>query len=269
MVTALRRPLRARAPGLGLLLGVALALGLTHAARASDVPALHGHVNDYAHVLAADRAASLETRLSDYEQQTGHQLALLTVQSLRGESIEGFSMAVAEHWKLGHKGKDDGLILLVVPAEHKMRIEVGYGLEGVIPDAVAARVIREQLAPAFRRGDFAGGIDAAFGVLMHAASGEGLPAGTPAHKPRLHTPGAGTALSLLLPLFFPLVIFVLLALLSRGGGRKRRRLGGGYFIGPSWGGGLGGGGGFSGGGGGGGFGGGGGGFGGGGASGGW
>src|SRR5262249_3035632 len=104
-----------------------------------------------------------------YEQRSGHQFALLSVPSLEGDSLEEFSIRVAERWKLGRKGKDDGLILVVVPNEHKMRIEVGYGLEGVIPDAIASRVVRDVLAPAFRRNDFAGGIEAAFDVLMRTA----------------------------------------------------------------------------------------------------
>jgi uncharacterized protein len=249
-----------------LALGLCFSLG-SGLALATDVPPLRAHVNDYAQLLSADRAAALEARLADYEQRTKHQFALLSVASLSGDTLEGFSMRVAERWKLGHKGKDDGLILLVVPSEHKMRIEVGYGLEGVIPDAIAARVIREVLAPAFRRGDFAGGVDAAFGALMHAAGGEGPGAGPSAAAPKQQPE---TLWGLLAPLLFPLLFFILIGMSSRGRGGgfwtalalgSMMRGGGGF--GDRGGGGFGGGGG-------GGFGGGGGGsFGGGGASGGW
>jgi uncharacterized protein len=247
-----------------LILGACALVSSSGRAVAADVPALHGHVNDYAHALSADRAAALETRLTDYEGATGHQLVLLTLSSLGGDPIEDYSMRVAERWKLGRKGQDDGLIMLIVPSEHQMRIEVGYGLEGLIPDAIAARVVREVLAPAFRRGDFAGGVDAAFAVLMHEAGGPG------AKPKRKSQPSPLDAL----PSLFPILIIALF-LLSRLGGRGRRRgIWYGPLLGAGFGGGFGsssgwGGGGFGGGGGGGGFSGGGGGFGGGGASGSW
>jgi uncharacterized protein len=241
---------------------------LARTAAALEVPPLAGHVNDYAKLLPIDRVRTLEARLAEYERESKHQFALLTLPSLDGEAIEDFSIHVAERWKLGNKGKDDGLVLLIVPSERKMRIEVGYGLEGEIPDAIAARVIREVLAPAFRGGDYAGGVEAAFAVLMHVAGGghEGTPAAYARHARR--TPWAA------LPVLFPILLFFGITLLPMllGGGYRRR---GGYWGG--WGGGFGGGfgggygGGFGGGGGGGGggFSGGGGGFGGGGASGGW
>ncbi len=245
------------------LLACALLAAFAHHARAQPVPVLEAHVNDYAHVLSAERASALEARLSDYETRTHHQFALLTIASLAGGSIEDFGIRVAEQWKLGHKGVDDGLILIIAPADHKMRVEVGYGLEGVIPDAIAARVVREVLAPSFRQGDFAGGIDAAFGALMHAASPD-LPGNQPAAQKE--APPVGS----LVPLLLPFIIFFVLFLLSRGGGGGM----GGFLLGSMLSGGLGGrrGGGWGGGGGGGGGGwggGGGGGFGGGGASGSW
>lgn len=248
--------------------GLALAIGLALApARALDVPPLRAHVNDQAGLLPSDRAAALEARLAAYEQRTGQQFALLTVPTLDGDSIEEFGIRVGEQWKLGHKGEDDGLILLIATNDRAMRIEVGYGLEGSVPDAIAARVIREVLAPAFRQGDFAGGIDSAFGALMHAASGgkEG-DAPQPVHEPRAARRRAPAAFG-----FLPFLLFVLFALLG-GGRRGFRRRHGGFWIGPTIGGGFGGGGfggGGFGGGGGGGFRGGGGGFGGGGASGSW
>jgi uncharacterized protein len=248
----------------GALLAFTLGLGFAPgAARAVEVPPLRAHVNDHAKLLPPDRAEALEARLAAYEQRTGQQFALLTIPTLGGDPIEDFSIRVAEQWKLGHKGEDDGLILLIVPSDRQMRVEVGYGLEGSVPDAIAARVVREVLAPAFRQGDFAGGIDSAFGALMHAASGgaEGE-APPPPPEPRSARRRAPSMLG-----FLPFLLFILFAILGGGGRHGRRRGHRGFWIGPTFGGGLGGGG--FGGGGGGGFGGGGGGFGGGGASGRW
>jgi uncharacterized protein len=253
---------------LAVLVGVCVA---PSSVCALDVPPLTGRVNDLAGLLPAPRAAALEARLADYEARTGNQFVLLTLPSLEGEDIASFGIRVAEKWKVGQKGKDDGLILIIAQRDRKMRIEVGYGLEGSVPDAIASRVIRDVLGPSFRQGDFAGGIDAAFGVLMHAVSGEGpeprLPPASSAPQGRRK----GSPFAALLPVLLPLFIFILLSNLGGRGGRGRRR-GGGFYIGPGFGGGgggFGGGGGGFGGGGGGGFGGGGGGFGGGGASGDW
>jgi uncharacterized protein len=239
-----------------------LAFGLIAAgeARALDVPALTAHVNDYAHVLPPERAQALEAQLSAHEQQTGQQFGLLTVSSLQGLAVEEFGIRVAEQWKLGHKGKDDGLIMIVAPVEHKARIEVGYGLEGDIPDAVAARVMRELMVPAFQQGDYAAGIQAGFVALRRAGGGTVSPdeAPPPARARRQKALGG------LGPLF-PF-LFLLLLLKLFGGGGRGRGLGGfatGALLGSAmrggyggrggggWGGGGGGGGGWGGGGGGG------------------
>jgi uncharacterized protein len=247
---------------------VLLTLAYASPASALDVPAFRARVNDYAKILPADRAAALERRLEAYEQQSGHQFALLTVPSLEGEPIESFGIRVYDTWKLGDEKNDDGLVLIVVPNDRKMRVEVGYGLEGVVPDAIGARVIREVLAPAFQREDYAGGIDAAFDALMRAASGQAPPEGAAPAVARPRNEGRRS-----LALFAQVLLPVLLMLLINfGGGGRGRRRGGGMWIAPMLAG-MGGRGGFGGGGfggGGGGFGGGGGGrSGGGGASGGW
>lgn len=144
-------------------------------AYARDVPALQGHVNDTAGLLKPDARQRLERRLTEYEQRTGKQFALLTIDTLAGDSIEEFSIRTVESWKLGKKGADDGLLLLIVRDDRKFRIEVGYGLEGEVTDAVSARINRDVLRPAFRRGDYEVGIGQAFEVLMLAASGEVMP----------------------------------------------------------------------------------------------
>jgi uncharacterized protein len=228
---------------------------------ALEVPPLRAHVNDTAGLLDDATRAALENQLTSHEQATGQQFALLTVPTLEGDPIEDFSIEVAEKWKLGREKEDDGLVMVIAVQDRKMRIEVGYGLEGNIPDAVAARVVREVLQPAFRAGDFNGGVMRAFDVLIRAAGGEAVMP-PPKRQVRQQRP----------PLFGLFVgMLIVMMILSRfgGGGRGgRRRRGGGFFIFPMGGGGFGGGGGGWGGGGGG-WGGGGGGFGGGGASGDW
>ena len=140
------------------------------------MPPLTAHVNDTAHLLSPAAQQQLEQKLSDYEQKNGRQFALLTIDSLEGDALESFSIRVVEAWKLGKKGKDDGLLLLVANKEHKLRIEVGYGLEGDITDAFSARVIRNVLVPAMRAGNAAGGFDQAFDALDAEGAGEDVAA---------------------------------------------------------------------------------------------
>lgn len=248
-------------------LAACLTLLLTTAQRASAelaVPPLKSLVTDTAAVLSPAFAQRLDASLVEYQRSTGHQLAFVSVSTLEGEPIEAFALRVAEAWKLGDKTRDDGLILLVAKEDRKMRIEVGYGLEGAIPDALAAQIIRNQLTVAFKKGEFDSGIAQAFSLLMKAAEGEAVQV----EPPPSHGKGknGGSGLLRLLPLF------VLFMLIFGGGRRGGGGLGGIAALGmmSAMGGRRHGGGGFGGGFGGGGFGGGGGGgFGGGGASGGW
>ena len=227
---------------------------------AIDVPPLEGRVNDRAEVLSAEIKQELEAKLAAYEAKTGHQLAVLTIPTLGGDPIEDFSIRVVEAWKLGRAKHDDGVLILVVPDDRKMRIEVGYGLEGVLPDAAAGRITREVMAPRFRRGDYAGGIAAAVDAVIEATGGE-VTAAPRAKSPARVVGGILRTLGGLVVFGLFFVLIVLMSILNRLGGGRR---GGGVYIG---GGGFGGG--FGGGSGGGGFSGGGGGFGGGGASGDW
>jgi uncharacterized protein len=245
-----------------------------HAAFALDVPPLQAHVNDTANLLSAPERAQLEQQLTAYEQQTGRQFALLTIDSLAGDALESFSIRVVESWKLGQKGKDSGLLLLIVKDDHKLRIEVGYGLEGTITDAFSARLIRTVLVPAMRAGQAAAGIGEAFQQLQRQAAGEDVPGKNPVANDAGDGARGGTNWSgLLVLLLFGAPILIPLLIAARGGrgGRGGGGWGGGGFGGGGGGGGGGfGGGGFGGGGGGGGgFSGGGGGFGGGGSSGSW
>ena len=230
-----------------------LLLVFPRAAFALDVPALTGHVNDTAGMLSDGERAGLEQQLSEYERKTGRQFALLTIDSLQGDALESFSIRVVEAWKLGQKGKDSGLLLLVVKADHKLRVEVGYGLEGTVTDAFSSRVIRNVLVPAMRAGQVAAGLGQAFDLLMRQAAGEDPPApeGAADQEPAERSSNPFGWLVLLLFLS-PVLIPILLSSRRGGGGRwgGGGGFGGGGFGGGGWGGGGGGGGGFSGGGGG-------------------
>ncbi len=250
-----------------LLSGIALlaALSSLAASQTLQVPEIHRRVTDLTGTLSGQETSGLEDELALFERETSNQIVVLIVPSLGDESIEDYSMAVAEKNKIGKKGRDNGVFVLIAKDDRKIRIEVGYGLEGVLPDAIADQIIRHVIGPKFREGDFAGGLSDGIHAIMAATKGEfkGEPDGDDGSR----------GLS-------PLVIFLLfgmVGLISRLlRGSRRHYLGPGGFAsrGGWWWGGFGGGGfgggGFGGGGfGGGGFSGGGGGFGGGGASGSW
>lgn len=123
-----------------------------------DVPYLAGRVNDHAGVLSEPAAAELEKTLKDFEKKTSCQIAVLTINSLEGENIEQYSIRVAETWKLGQKGKDNGVLFLMSKNDRRMRIEVGYGLEDTLTDLVSGRIIADRIAPHFKNGDYDAGI---------------------------------------------------------------------------------------------------------------
>jgi uncharacterized protein len=140
------------------------------------VPPLTARVTDLAHLLPPARQQALEQKLAGFERETSHQIAVLIVPTLEGEPIESFALRAAEQWKLGQRGLDNGMLLVVASEDRQARVEVGYGLEGVVPDVVAKRVLEDVLFPQFRTGDYATGLDAATDALMRAASGEVIPA---------------------------------------------------------------------------------------------
>lgn len=153
-----------------------LALLLTGAAQAEvAVPPLATRVTDLTATLDAQQTQSLEARLAAFEANKGAQLAVLIVPTTEPETIEQFGMRVAEAWKLGRKGVDDGALLLVAKDDRALRIEVGYGLEGALNDATAKRIIAEVITPYFRRGEFYAGIDAGTAAMMRVIEGEPLP----------------------------------------------------------------------------------------------
>src|SRR5205823_4501945 len=142
---------------------------------ALDVPPLTGRIVDSAHLISPELAASLSQEIAAHERRTGNQVAVLTLPSLQGQPLEEFSHRVATTWKLGRKGTDNGVLLLVVPGDRKIRIEVGYGLEGVLTDAVTSRIIRHEIVPRFKAGDFPGGITAGLHAILGTIEGRYQP----------------------------------------------------------------------------------------------
>jgi uncharacterized protein len=249
-------------------IGAVLAwLAVVSALAAANFPPLTGRVVDAANILSPVVSADLERKLADLEQKSGIQLVVATVPSLGGEEIEPYANELFRAWKLGEAQKNNGVLLLVAPKERRVRIEVGYGLEGTLTDAVSSIIISNAIAPRFKAGDFNGGLTRGVDDIITA-----LTTDSAEWKPKPRDTRAEPEASLLdaiAPLLiFLFIVFVLTRIGRRGGGNVvfiPMGIGGGYGRG-----GFGGGGGFSGGGGfGGGFSGGGGSSGGGGASGGW
>jgi uncharacterized protein len=144
-----------------------------------DVPPLSGRVVDRTATLSAGDIDTLTQRLKDLERRKGSQVAVLIVPTTQPESIEQFTIRVAEAWKIGRKKIDDGALLVVAKNDHKLRIEVGYGLEGALTDITARRIIDEVIVPRFRTGDFSGGISAGVDRMIRVIDGEPLPAPRP------------------------------------------------------------------------------------------
>ena len=130
------------------------------------------YVNDYAHLLSVDAKRKLEDILSAFEKGTSNQVVIATFESLEGESLEDYSIRLAGKWKIGTKKNDNGVILLVFKKEHEIRIEVGYGLEGTLPDAICSQIIRYEIVPFFKSRDFDNGILNGVNAIVKATSGE-------------------------------------------------------------------------------------------------
>src|SRR3954447_497211 len=166
---------------------VALMLAFAFAAVADvAVPPLTGRVVDKTATLGNSDIASLDKTLRDFEARMGSQIAVLIVPTTQPESIEQYSIRVAEAWKIGRRKVDDGAVLVVAKDDRKLRIEVGYGLEGALTDVTAKRIIDEVITPKFRSGDFAGGIIDGVNRIRRVVDGEPLPA--PAQRPQ-QSPG--------------------------------------------------------------------------------
>lgn len=244
-----------------LILPVVLVFTLLVPLSALEVPPLASPVVDTAGILSASEKQELEDYLLALDHQTGVQIAVLTIPSLEGESLESFSMKTAETWKLGQQGEDNGALLLVALEERAIRIETGYGLEGTLTDAKSGLIIRQVIVPLFRADRYGQGIIEAVRNMAGIVTGNEEILSEKVRNPDEDKPGGN---------FAGLIFFILFFLLMRGGLGRRGGLLGALFLGSMLGGRRGGSSGFGGSGfGGGGFSGGGGGFGGGGASGGW
>ena len=152
-------------------------------AAAADVavPPLSGRVVDQTGTLSSGDIASLKQTLKDLEARKGSQIAVLIVPTTDAETIEQFSIRVAEAWKIGRKKIDDGALLVIAKNDRHLRIEVGYGLEGALTDATTKRIIDEDITPKFKSGDFAGGVSAGVDRMIRVIDGEKLPAPEPPH----------------------------------------------------------------------------------------
>lgn len=198
-----------------LLLGAGLAAYPGGAAYADvAVPPLKSRVTDLTGTLNAQQKSELESRIAAFEARRGSQIAVLLLPTTKPEEIEQYAIRVAEAWKIGRRKVDDGLILVVAKDDRRLRIEVGYGLEGAIPDSVAKRVIDERIAPRFRDGDFYGGVRDGVDQLIRLAEGEKLP------PPQAARPGGGSGLAIPMEWIIPALVFVVI-----GGGILKAILG--------------------------------------------
>lgn len=247
---------------LALLVALAAAFGAPAAHAEPPIPPLTGRVVDNAHVLSPSTVSFLTSRLQTFEQQTTDQLVVVTLPDMQGYQIEDWGLALLRGWGIGQKGKNNGIVLVVAPNDRQLRIEVGYGLEGGLPDATAYNIIQSEIIPRFKSGDVDGGVTAGVDSIIAAIGGTYRPAEQAAQQPRQ------------LPAFFQffigngfIFIFIILAIvanlrrrwdatrnryvwyLDSSGGSSGRSSGGGWSSGGSSSGGFSGGGGSGGGGG--------------------
>jgi uncharacterized protein len=229
--------------------GVVAALSLfciAALAFALDFPALTGRVVDQADVMNASSRANIEVKLKDLEDKSGIQLVVATVKSLQGSDIETYANQLFRFWKLGEAKKNNGVLLLVAPTEHKVRIEVGYGLEGTLTDALSSVIIASAIIPHFKTGDFSGGIERGVDGIIGVLSGD---KSDWQQKVRVRSEGSANDFDKLFPIvFFVLLIFIIWYLIRHANGPGGRGGRGGYggpifipYSGGSWGGSSGGG----------------------------
>jgi uncharacterized protein len=219
----------------GLLFGLLSGLMfMAELAAAVQVPALAARVNDYAAMLSPATRQQLESVLTALDQEESTQLAVLTINSLEGEDLEEFSLKVAEKWRLGQKGLDNGALLLIAKDDRKLRIEVGYGLEGVLTDLTCGRIIRDIITPRFRNGNFDQGVIDGVSAMIAAVRGEfsGQKTDSPAKQSKNDVAG--------------MFIFLLFVLFNIGKMLRRHKMLaatisgaiapviGGFFLGPQW-----------------------------------
>ncbi|WP_375138568.1 TPM domain-containing protein [Ideonella dechloratans] len=239
--SALRRPARPWLHGLWLatvMLLAALGWGVTPARAQSTglpIPALTARVMDQTGTLTAPQTQALEGKLAGLEQSTGSQVVVLIVPTTAPEDIAAYGWRVADQWKIGRKDVGDGVLLLVAKQDRTVRIEVAKTLEGAIPDLAASQIIQGSLVPAFRQGDYAGGLNAAVDQLAARIRGEALPA--PAARPARNTGNDWQGLGLFFFVGVPILGSILSGLLGRRTGALLTGLGAGTLAGwlaTSW-----------------------------------
>lgn len=162
---------------------------------ALDVPPLTGRINDHAGLLSSAAADRLERQMAAFEADQSTQIVVLTVPSLEGDDLEQFSIRVADAWKIGQKGKDNGVIMILTRAERRVRIEVGMGLQGVLTDLTSGRIIREVMRPYLKAGDFDRGITVGVEAIMAAVRGEF--SAEPTRQARQHQKSSSPAVTVL------------------------------------------------------------------------
>jgi uncharacterized protein len=192
------------------LLGLSLFSHAQELVKQSNPPKL---VNDYADALSASEEAELERKLVAYDDSTSNQVAIVLIKTLEGYPIEEYALKLFRAWQIGNKKTNNGILILAAIDDRQVRIEVGYGLEGAIPDIVANQIIRNDIAPAFRSGNYSEGLDAAAASVIRAAAGEyKAPEGYGKRK----GVGGGKSIGGLVILF--VVIIIILSNINRGGG---------------------------------------------------
>jgi uncharacterized protein len=162
------------AGGIAFCIALLLAILLQAAMADPELPALDGRVVDVAHILDKSVVERLTGDLADYEARTSTQIVIVTLPDLQGYPIEQWGLALLRGWQIGQKGKNNGVVVLIAPNDRQMRIETGYGAEGPLPDATASQIIRQDMTPAFKQGDYAGGLTASLRDIESALQGEFL-----------------------------------------------------------------------------------------------
>lgn len=203
-----------------------LVLLLAAPAWAAPLVALDDYVVDAAGLMSPERRAALSDRLRAHEAETSNQVTVATVQTLEGRTVEDAALEILRAAGVGQADRDNGVLLLIAAAERRIRIEVGYGLEGALPDALAGRIIAREIAPPFKAGDPAAGIEAGAGAIMAAVAGEYVADGDAADEPPW------------IPYAMVVAFIVIMVLMRRSNRRRRAALGGlgaGAYAGSGWG----------------------------------
>jgi len=213
---------------LGLAAG--LILGLAAAAFAFDFPALSGRVVDQAGVMTQASRNAVEAKSKDLEDKSGIQLVVATVKSLQGSDVETYANQLFRFWKLGEAKKNNGVLLLVAPVEHKVRIEVGYGLEGTLTDALSAVIIQSAILPRFKANDFSGGIERGVDGIISVLRGDAAEWQPKPKSPSNDSLGVTIFVILFILIIFVIIVFGIIG--SRRSGRNAGR-GGRTIFAPS------------------------------------